>query len=52
MTNAYDFKNGIFYVTDYNGAKKKKVINEQGKLIQEELGNLGTSYLILDTQEF
>ena len=36
MTNAYDFKNGIFYITDYNGAKKKKIINEQGKLIQEE----------------
>jgi len=36
MTYIYDFKNGIFYVTDYNGAKKKKIINETGKLIQEE----------------
>lgn len=36
MKYAYDFKNGTFFVTDSNGAKKKKIINDTGKLLLEE----------------
>jgi len=37
MKYAYDFKNGVFYVTDYSGNTRKKVVNTQGALVFEEL---------------
>lgn len=40
---AYDFKNGVFYVTDANGVIRKKTVNSDGALLLEELIDGATS---------